>query len=385
MKRLLSLAFIAVLAMFAFVACNKTTTAAGTNETTTEAQDTFELALVTDVGNIDDGSFNQGAWEGLVQYATENDITYKYYQPTSASTDDRVATIELAIENGATTVVTPGYMFENVIWEVQTTYPNVHFIFLDGAPSNVVTYDDPDTTVDETVLLEGETTPDFTIADNTLSIFYKEEQAGFLAGYAVVKDGNTDIGFVGGIAVPAVIRYGYGYIQGAAYAAEEDSTTVNINYWYSNVFWEDQNVQSKAVSWYSSGTTVIFSAAGGAGGSVMSAAEQESGLVVGVDVDQKDASTTVITSAMKELGNSVYDALASIYDGTFEGGQSLHLGVNSDGVGLPQDFSRFTTFSQSDYDAILALLKDGTITVSDDTSVAPDSFDDSYVTVNVES
>ncbi|MBN2540957.1 MAG: BMP family ABC transporter substrate-binding protein [Bacilli bacterium] len=345
---------------------------------------TYELALVTDIGTIDDGSFNQGAWEGMKAYADDNDLTYKYYQPATATTDDRVATIELAIENGATTVVTPGYMFENVIWQVQTDHPDVKFIFLDGSPSNVVTYDDASTTdVDETVLLEGSTTADFTIADNTLSIFYQEDQSGFLAGYAAVKDGNTELGFVGGIAVPAVIRFGYGYIQGAAYAAEEDNVEVTINYWYSNVFWEDSNVQSKAVSWYTDGTTVIFAAAGGAGGSVMTAAEQEDGLVIGVDVDQAAASTTVITSAKKELANSVYQALESIYDGTFEGGKAITLGVTEDGVGLPQDFSRFTSFDQAAYDAIYALLVAGTVTVSSDTSVTPTSFDNDYVTVNL--
>jgi len=349
---------------------------------------TYELALVTDIGTIDDGSFNQGAWEGLEQFAIDNEITYKYYQPTTATTDDRVATIELAIENGATTVVTPGYMFENVIWQVQTDYPDVYFIFLDGAPSNIVTPDDDSTPdVDETEYLPGSTAADTTITDNTLSIYYKEDQSGFLAGYAAVKDGNTELGFIGGVALPAVVRFGYGFIQGAAYAAEEDSVEVNVNYWYSNVFWEDSNVQSKAVSWYTGGSEVIFACAGGAGGSVMTAAEQESGLVIGVDVNQAGASTTVITSAQKELANSVYDTLASIYDDTFEGGQSIILGVTSDGVGLPTDTDswRFDTFTVTEYNAILALLVDGTIVVDDDTTVTPDSFDEAgVITVTVE-
>ena len=355
MKKILSLVTLLMLA-FVLVGCGETTTestaAAQTTAAPTMEEATFELALVTDIGTIDDGSFNQGAWEGMKAYADENEITYKYYQPATATTDDRVATIELAIENGATTVVCPGFLFENVIWLVQQDYPDVNFIFLDGSPSNVVTYDDAATTdVDETVLLEGETAMDFTVGDNTLPIFYQEEQSGFLAGYAAVMDGYTELGFIGGIALPAVQRFGYGYIQGAAYAAEELTldTPVNLKYWYSGVFWEDGNVLSKAASWYLTGTEVIFAAAGGAGLSVMSAAVQEGGRVIGVDVDQSAVSATVITSAKKELSNSVYAALESIYDETFVGGTALTLGAVEDGIGLPQDFSKFSTFYQADY------------------------------------
>ncbi|MBU0996641.1 MAG: BMP family ABC transporter substrate-binding protein [Firmicutes bacterium] len=346
-------------------------------------QKTYELALVTDVGTIDDGSFNQGAWEGLKAFAEDNDISYKYYQPSADSTDARVATIELAIENGATTVVTPGYMFENAIWLVQSDHPDVNFIFLDGSPSNVSGWDDQG----NPILLTGETAADFTVEDNVLPIFYKEQEAGFLAGYAAVMDGNTKLGFVGGMAVPAVVRFGYGYIQGAAYAAEELELTapVEVVYWYSGVFWADNTVSDKAASWFTTGTEVIFAAAGGAGASVMSAAEQATdGKVIGVDIDQKDASETVITSAMKELANSVYAALESIYDETFVGGTAWNLGSVEDGVGLPQDFTRFDTFDQADYDAIFALLTAGTVVVSGDITVDADSFDSDYVTVIVE-
>ena len=387
MKKILGLVTLLLFA-FVLVGCGETTTEATTAAPTTAApttEATYEIALVTDIGTIDDGSFNQGAWEGVVQYATENSITYKYYQPATATTDDRVSTIELAIANGATTVVCPGYMFENVIWIVQQDYPEVNFIFLDGSPSNVVTYDDASTTdVDETELLAGETAADFTIGDNVLPIFYQEEQVGFLAAYAAIMDGNTELGFVGGVAVPAVQRYGYGYLQGAAYAAAELEVAVTVNYWYSNVFWEDQTVQSKAAGWYLAGTEVIFAAAGGAGGSVMTAAEQELGLVIGVDIDQAGDSDTVLTSALKGLTASVYDALVSIYDETFEGGTAITLGAAEGGVGLTIDTARFETFDDTAYQAILALLVDETIVVSSDITVTPDSFETTYLTVNFE-
>jgi basic membrane protein A len=199
MKKLLTV-LLAVALVFSFAGCKSSSKG-------------YELALVTDIGTIDDQSFNQGAWEGLKAYAEDNKISYKYYQPTEKSTAAYLDAITLAVDGGAKVVVCPGYLFENAVWEAQTMYPKVNFVLLDGSPHNVTDY----TTM---ATLDG-SAPDYTVADNTYSIFYKEQQAGFLAGYAAVKDGYTKLGFMGGIAVPAVIRYGYGFVQGAEYAAEE--------------------------------------------------------------------------------------------------------------------------------------------------------------------
>ena len=322
---------------------------------------TFEIALITDVGTIDDGSFNQGAWEGVVRYAWINDVTHKYYQPVAKTTDDYVDAIELAITEGATTVVCPGFLFENAVWEVQGDNPTINFIILDGSPHNVTDWDTMATT-------DGGA-PDFTVESNVRPIFYTEHEAGFLAGYAAVKDGYTELGFIGGMAVPAVVRFGYGFVQGADQAAMDmglADDAVTVKYWYSNVFWETPEVQATAVSWYSTGTEVIFAAAGGAGASVMEAAFQEDGLVIGVDIDQAGDAPEVITSAMKELAVSVNDTLAEIYAETFTGGAAVTFDVSNNGVGLPQDFSRFNDFDQADYDAIFEKLVDGDIVVDGD-------------------
>jgi basic membrane protein A len=322
-------------------------------------RDTYEIALITDVGTIDDKSFNQGAWEGVVEYAEENDISHEYYQPAEKTTPAYIDAIELAIENGAEIVVTPGYLFENAIWSVQSEYPEVKFILLDGSPHNVVDWDTMAT-------LEGSGAPDFTIEDNVLSIFYAEEESGFLAGYAAVKEGMTDLGFMGGMAVPAVIRFGHGYVQGANAAAEEmelAADAISIRYTYLGTFNEDAAYQTRAASWFNDDIEVIFAAAGGAGNSVMKAAEQNDGLVIGVDVDQSAESETVITSAKKELAISVYDAIASIYADEFNGGESITLGSDVDGVGLPTDFSRFDTFTEEMYNDVYADLVAGEFTI----------------------
>lgn len=339
MKKILSLLLVMVLGISVLTGCGGSE-GGGT--------DTYDLALITDVGTIDDKSFNQGAWEGLVQYAEENKITHKYYQPSEKTTDAYLSSIDLAVKAGAKVVVTPGYLFEPAVFKAQDTYPDVKFILLDGTP-------------------QDGTYTEFKLNENVYSVFYAEEQAGFLAGYGAVKEGYTKLGFMGGMAVPAVVRFGYGFVQGAEYAAEEMGITdLQLKYNYTGDFKATPEVQSKAASWYQGGTEVIFACGGAVGNSVMAAAEASNGKVIGVDVDQSPESATVITSAMKMLGKSVYDAIAAYYADEFPGGVSAVLGADVAGVGLPMDTSKFEKFTKEDYDAIFAKLVAGEITIVKD-------------------
>ena len=202
MKKLIAL--LMVLAMvFALVAC---TAKPADKPADKPAEAGMKVALVTDVGNIDDKSFNQGAWEGVVAFCEAKGMKqgegYNYYRPSEDSTEARVETIKGAIAGGANAIVCPGYLFEEAIFLVQKDYPDVMFLLLDGEPhsADYATYE---------------------TAENTHNILYQEEQAGFFAGYAAVKDGYKKLGFLGGMAVPAVVRYGYGFVQGANMAAEE--------------------------------------------------------------------------------------------------------------------------------------------------------------------
>jgi basic membrane protein A and related proteins len=311
----------------------------------TKSVETFELALVTDLGTIDDKSFNQGSWEGLVQYAKEKNITHKYYQPAEQSNDAYLNAINLAVRGGARVVVTPGFLFETPVFHAQELYPDVNFILVDGVPHN-------------------EDYSKFKTGKNTVGVNYAEDQAGFLAGYAAVKDGNRKLGFVGGMAVPAVVRFGYGFVQGAEYAAQElklPNGSITINYHYTGAFAATPEAQTLAASWYNSGVDIIFACGGAVGNSVMAAAEQAGKKVIGVDVDQAGESPTVITSAMKGLQVSVYDCIADYYNGKFPGGQTLVFAADNQGVGLPMKSSKFQSFSQSDYDGIFAKLASGEI------------------------
>lgn len=319
------------------------------------AANTFELALITDVGTIDDKSFNQGAWEGVEAYAKENKITYKYYQPTEQSDSAYINSIDLAVKAGAKVIVCPGFLFEVPIFTVQTQYPDVKFIILDGAP-HAGDYN-------------------VQIAPNTYSIFYAEEEAGFLAGYSIVKEGYTKLGFMGGMAVPAVVRFGYGFVQGAEYAAHEMDLKdkVQLKYTYVGNFNASPENQAKASSWFNEGTEVIFACGGAVGNSVMKAAEAAGTKVIGVDVDQSGESETVITSSMKNLSKSVYDALAAYYDGKFPGGTSVSLDATVEGVQLPMANSRFAKFTQADYDAIYGKIVAKEIDIMNDAAVVEDS------------
>lgn len=327
----------------------------GGEEESSESNKKYEVALSMDVGSIDDRSFNQGSWEGVQAYAKEHNLTSKYYEPTEKSDDAYTKSLELAVKGGAKIVVCPGYLYEVPVYNMQKKYPDVKFVILDGSPH------------------DGNGNSE--IMDNTHSIFYAEEQAGFLAGYAAVMDGNRKLGFMGGIAVPAVIRFGYGFIQGADYAGKQlglSKGDLEMKYTYVGNFDATPDNMSKAAAWYNEGTDTIFACGGGVGNSVMKAAMFVDKTVIGVDVDQSGESDTVITSAVKNLQKSVYDVLDSFYKGKFEGGVSVVLGSESGNVLLPMKNSKFKTFSQADYDEIYQMIVDGKIQIHKD-DVAQDA------------
>lgn len=375
-KKLLSLLLVAAMSATMVAGCGSSDSSNASDNTdtnntvadtesasvTTKTEDgNAELALVIDVGTIDDKSFNQGSWEGVEKYGEENGISYNYYKSAEATTDSFQNTIELAIEGGAKVIVCPGYLFEEPIYNLQDQYPDVKFILIDGEPHDA--------------------DYNYATADNTMAVLYQEDQAGFLAGYAAVKDGYTNLGFMGGMALPAVIRYGYGYLAGADYAAKEMDETVNVTYTYTGSFEATPEAQSMATSWYKAGTEVIFGCGGSVGNSVMSAAEASNGKVIGVDVDQSSESDTVITSAMKMLSNSVYDAITSAYSGNFQGGKTTTFDIKNDGVGIAMDTAKFNNFTQEDYQAIYDKLVAGDITIDNDTE--KDVKDLSFTNLNV--
>ena len=323
----------------------------------TSADGKYQVAFVTDVGQLKDKSFNQGTFDGVKLYAAANGLSYKYYQPANgseATDDDRYDAMKAAVEGGADVVVCAGYLQEAALKKAAIENPETPFVFIDGYPLT----DDAGNTL-----------------SNVAGIAFKEEQAGYLAGYAAVMDGFTKLGFSGGGGGtnPACCRFGYGYVQGANHAAEELGITVDMNYsWqYGSTFSASTDLQTMINGWYVNGTEIVFACGGSMFQSIVAAANDK--FVIGVDVDQSGESEYVVTSAMKGLADAVQWAVAKVYDGTFDtiGGQQTSLGVADNAVELPTgaDSWRFETFTVEKYESLYQQMVDGTLVVDDDYTV----------------
>lgn len=341
-------------------------------DTMTSSDGKYQVAFVTDVGQLKDKSFNQGTFDGVKLYANANGLSYKYYQPANgseATDDDRYDAMKAAVEGGAEVVVCAGYLQEAALRKAALEFPDTPFVFIDGYPIQ-----EKATEYDEAT---GEALPnDSPILANVAGISFQEEQAGYLAGYAAVKDGFTKLGFSGGGGGTndACCRFGYGYVQGANAAASEMDVTVDMNYsWeYGATFSASTELQTMISGWYSNGTEIVFACGGAMFQSIAAAASANDGYVIGVDVDQSGESDYVVTSAMKGLSDAVQWAVGHVYDGTFSeiGGTGTSLGVKDNAVALPTaaDSWRFETFTVEEYEALYQQMLDGTLVVDNDFS-----------------
>ena len=338
----------------------------------TSADGKYQVAFVTDVGQLKDKSFNQGTFDGVKLYAAANGLSYKYYQPANgseATDDDRYDAMKAAVEGGADVVVCAGYLQEAALRKAAIEYPDTPFVFIDGYPiqEQATEYD-----------AAGNALPnDSPVLTNVAGVAFQEQQAGYLAGYAAVKDGFTKLGFSGGGGGtnPACCRFGYGYVQGANAAALEKGITVDMNYsWqYGSNFSASTDLQTMINGWYVNGTEIVFACGGSMFQSIVAAASANDGYVIGVDVDQSGESEYVVTSAMKGLADAVQWAVAKVYDGTFDtiGGQQASLGVADNAVQLPTgaDSWRFETFTVEECESLYQQMVDGTLVVDDDYTV----------------
>lgn len=338
----------------------------------TSADGKYQVAFVTDVGQLKDKSFNQGTFDGVKLYAAANGLSYKYYQPANgseATDDDRYDAMKAAVEGGADVVVCAGYLQEAALRKAAIEYPDTPFVFIDGYPiqEQATEYD-----------AAGNALPnDSPVLTNVAGVAFQEQQAGYLAGYAAVKDGFTKLGFSGGGGGtnPACCRFGYGYVQGANAAALEKGITVDMNYsWqYGSNFSASTDLQTMINGWYVNGTEIVFACGGSMFQSIVAAASANDGYVIGVDVDQSGESEYVVTSAMKGLADAVQWAVAKVYDGTFDtiGGQQASLGVADNAVQLPTgaDSWRFETFTVEEYESLYQQMVDSTLVVDDDYTV----------------
>lgn len=378
MKKILSTVLAGVMAT-GLVACSSGNTPSSTAGSDTTSD--IKVAMVTDYGDITDQSFNQTTYEACKEWASANGVDFNYFKPATNDDADRVASIEEAIEQGYNVIVMPGYAFAPAVVEVAPDYEGVKFIALD------VSQYDLDTAADTT---------DWK-SDNTFCAVYQEEIAGYMAGVAAVKLGYKKLGFLGGMAVPAVIRYGYGFVQGAEAAAKElELTDVEIKYAYGNQFWGDADITARMDTWYGAGTEVVFACGGGIYTSAAEAAAKTNGKVIGVDVDQVATidgdygEGMTVTSAMKGLAATVKTLLTEIKGGNWSkyGGTLQNLGMVSGDDPTANYVQLGTTqfddnFTEDDYKALVSDIYSGKITIDNSSDVDLSAYEGT-VTVSFE-
>ena len=370
MKKLLAIILAALMLVPMLAACDRSGTQKGD----------YKVAMITDYGDITDQSFNQTTYEACKEYCDANKIDFQYFKPAGDSTEERVAKVEEAIDGGYNIIVMPGFAFAGTLYQVQDKeeYKDVKFIALDVSEYDLFDcfYKHDETGARAGLIDENNKEH---ISENVYCAVYKEELCGYMAGYAAVKLGYTHLGFLGGMAVPAVIRYGYGFVQGADAAAQELGQNIEINYFYGGQFYGDANITSRMEGWYSNGTQVVFACGGGIYTSAVEAALKNNGYVIGVDVDQNYigangvadgtyAYNPFITSAMKGLSAAVETALTDI-----EGGEWSEIAATNgnfgledgDYIGLPTDDDswNFESFTKDEYEAVKAKIASGEIAV----------------------
>ena len=365
-KKFLAIALCGLLSMSLLAGCSSSNNQNSPNNTSAESTSKFQMldtdlrvGMVTDSGTIDDRSFNQSAWEGIKDTVKNS----KYLRPSGVTDADYLESINNLYDADYKFIVAPGYKFERAIGISQEKYPDAKFVILDGAPTDA--------------------NGNIVVGENSVAIYYAEQESGFLAGVAAaVQMQESEFGFIGGMELPSVQRFNWGFQQGVAYANENLGTKISIkeeNVIYQGSFTDKAGGQQIAAQMYDRGVKVIFVAAGGTGIGAITEAKSRavngdtSVYVIGVDVDQYNDgvydqtsnASVILTSAMKYVDQSTYDMIQSEVNGEFPGGQTLTFSVKNDGVGLPAENPNLNENAINTVNEVYAKIKSGDIQVAD--------------------
>lgn len=333
-----------------------------------------EIALIYNGKNVSDGAINETTWKSIKKFCKENGLVCKAYSAGVIGAEDEsgevsesvMDVIKSATKDGSKVLIFPGSDFEEIVYEVQEKYKETKIILIDGVPHD--------------------SKGNYNIGDNTICALFAEEQAGYVAGYAAVEEGYTNLGFMGGKDVPSVKRFGYGFIQGADAAAKgKENKEINIRYTYTGSFEKSKSAEDTASAWYAEGTEVIFACGGAMGKSIMKAAENNGGKVIGVDVDQSKLSDTVITSAKKCIGTAVEDVLKEYVRGNFKGGNVFAFSARNDGISMEMENDRLEKFDKNTYNEVMMRIISGNIKIKKDTEImSPDELKTKTVKIKVD-
>ncbi len=346
-KRVVLFLMIAVLAISALVSCAP------------KEAEAFKVGLITDGSTIDDKSFNQSAWEGIVRATEEFEIDYTYLKPTGSTEAEFLLEVGNLYDGGHKFIVTPGFFFETTVFAAQSAYPDAKFVLIGGTPHAG----------------DGNTV----VGPNTVAIFFAEQESGFFAGLAAAIELNEgEFGFIGGMALPPVQKFNWGFQQGLAYANENLGTNVSINaenVIYQGSFDDVAAGQQIAAQMFEKGVDAIFCAAGGVGVGVINegksrARSGEKVWVIGVDLDQYDDGiyegnkSVILTSAVKRVDNATYSMIKAEFEGSFPGGQTITLDAAKQGVGIPAQNPNLSATTEEQVKNVLDLVVSGDVQVS---------------------
>ena len=346
---------VALAATLGLVACGKG--AADQSSQGESADAKLKVGMMTDSGTIDDKSFNQGTWEGIERYQEENKtIVSKYIKPSGEATQDYLEAANNLLASGHEMIIAPGFKFEAAIAQLQAENPDKKFLIIDGQPTGGV-------------------------AENTAAIYFAEQEGGFLAGVAAALETKTNkVGFIGGMIIPSVQNFGYGFAMGVAYANANLGTNVEIaDYLYNGTFDDVAGGKAQAGGMYDKGIDIVFVAAGGVGNGVINEAKTraeagEEVYVIGVDVDQyeegvmSNGKSVILTSAIKRIDNAAYENIDAFVNGNFPGGQVITMDAKTNGIGLPEENPNLSESSKEKLNEVLASLKSGDLVLPNELS-----------------
>ena len=277
-----------------------------------EAADTkdaseFKVGLITDVGGVNDGSFNQSSWEGLERAGEELGVTVNYLE--SATDADYAPNLETFVDEDYDLIISVGYMLADATRAAAEANPDTKFAIID------------DSSID---------------LPNVTSLIFHAEQASYLVGYvAGLTTKTNNIGFVVGMTNETMNQFGYGYYAGA----KDANPDVTVQQFNANSFADSATGKTMANTAITNGADIVFQAAGATGLGVIEACQEAGVYAIGVDSDQSSiAPNTVLTSAMKRVDNAVYEAVQELIDGTLEGGvKSFDLAAGGVDIAPSQD------------------------------------------------